>query len=111
MVDIKNITLVDDESFETEVLRADKPVLLLLGASWCGPCQRQMPILEKFADDNSKIKVCKVDIDDSPDITKKLGIRSVPALMLFSGGKSVGNQVGLTSLSAISVFVSTKTNS
>lgn len=106
---MSNVVHVDDNNFETEVLQSDVPVLVDFGATWCGPCQRQLPIVEKFATDNANVKVCKVDIDDAPAVASKLGIRGVPTLMLFSEGKSVGSKVGLTSLAEISNFVLTKT--
>src|SRR5574337_430163 len=105
-----SIVHVDDNNFETEVLQSEKPVLVDFGATWCGPCQRQMPIVEKFATDNVDVKVCTVDIDDATNVASKLGIRGVPTLMLFSEGKSVGYKVGLTSLAEISNFVMTKTS-
>jgi thioredoxin 1 len=106
---MSNVVHVDDSNFEAEVLQSEVPVLVDFGATWCGPCQRQMPIVEKFATENQTVKVVAVDIDDAPVVASKLGIRGVPTLMLFSGGKSVGSKVGLTSLAEISNFVMTKT--
>jgi thioredoxin 1 len=109
---MSDIVHVDDSNFETEVLQSKLPVLVDFGATWCGPCQRQLPIVEKFATGNTEtIKVCKVDIDDAPNMASKLGIRGVPTLMLFIEGKSMGSKVGLTSLAEISNFVMTKTGS
>lgn len=108
---MSNVVHVDDNNFEVEVLQSEGPVLVDFGATWCGPCQRQLPIVEKFADENVTVKVCKVDIDDAPSVAAKLGIRGVPTLMLFNEGKSVGSKVGLTSLAEISNFVMTKTGS
>lgn len=108
---MSDVVHVDDNNFEAEVLQSETPVLVDFGAEWCGPCQRQLPIVEKFATENlDKIKVCKVDIDDAPNVASKLGIRGVPTLMLFNDGKSVGSKVGLTSLAEISNFVMTKTS-
>lgn len=106
---MSNVVHVDDSNFEAEVLQSEVPVLVDFGATWCGPCQRQMPIVEKFATENQAVKVVAVDIDDAPVVASKLGIRGVPTLMLFNGGKSVGSKVGLTSLAEISNFVMTKT--
>lgn len=103
------IVHVDDSNFESEVLASELPVLVDFSATWCGPCQRQLPILEKFAAENqSKVKVVKVDIDDAPVATAKLGIRGVPSLILFKGGKPVGTKVGLTSLAEMNTLL-TKT--
>lgn len=106
---MSNVVHVDDSNFEAEVLQSEVPVLVDFGATWCGPCQRQMPIVEKFATENQAVKVVAVDIDDAPVVASKLGIRGVPTLMLFNGGKSMGSKVGLTSLAEISNFVMTKT--
>lgn len=94
---MSNIVVVDDSNFETEVLKADKPVVVEFGATWCGPCQRQAPILDKFASENTTVKVCTVDIDDAPNTASQLGIRSVPSLLVFESGVQVGFKVGLTS--------------
>ncbi len=102
---MSNVVTVDDNNFETEVLKSDKPVLVDFSAVWCGPCQRQLPIIEKFADDNKQIKVCKVDVDDAPQVAARLGIKSVPSLVLFNGGEKVGTKVGLTSLAALDNLV------
>lgn len=103
------IVHVDDSNFESEVLASELPVLVDFSATWCGPCQRQLPILEKFAAENqSKVKVVKVDIDDAPVATAKLGIRGVPSLILFKGGKPIGTKVGLTSLAEMNTLL-TKT--
>ena len=97
---------VDDSNFEVEVLNAALPVLVDFSATWCGPCQRQMPIVEKFANEqDGVIKVVKVDIDDSPVTAAKLGIKSIPSLMFFSAGQKIETKVGLTSLSDLNKLV------
>ena len=103
---MSDVVFVDDSNFEREVTNSDVPVLVDFGATWCAPCKRQLPLLEKYAADYlSKVKVCKIDIDDAPMITAKFGIRSVPTMMLFHVGVQVGSKVGLTSLAEISNFV------
>ena len=106
---MSDVIYVDDNNFEAEVLSATLPVLVDFSAAWCGPCQKQTPLLEKFASENTNfVKVCKVDIDETPTMTAKLGIRSVPTLMLFRGGSSLGSKVGLTSFADMTTFVLTK---
>lgn len=101
---------VDDSNFESEVLNSKVPVLVDFSAVWCGPCQRQLPVLEKFAAAKAGLlKIVKVDIDDSPQIASKFGIRSVPTLLLFNQGQKVDMRVGLTSLADLDRFVLEKT--
>jgi thioredoxin 1 len=101
-----SVIQVDDNNFEAEVLQSKLPVLVDFGAAWCGPCQRQLPIIEKFASDNSQtVKVCTLDIDDSPQITSKLGIRSVPSLVLFQDGQKLDMKVGLTSAASLDTLL------
>lgn len=105
-----NVVIVDDTNFEAEVTNSKLPVLVDFSATWCGPCQRQYPILEKFADEQvNRVKVVKIDIDDSPVITAKFGVRGVPTLMVFNGGTQVGSRVGMSSLAEIDNLVLTKT--
>lgn len=104
---MSNIIDVDDNNFESEVLKSDVPVLVDFGASWCGPCQRQLPIIENFANNNvGSVKVCKIDIDDAPAITAKFIIRSVPSLVLFNNGQKIGMKVGLTDSNNLNIFIS-----
>ncbi len=106
---MSNIVELNDNNFDAEVIGASGVVLVKFGADYCVPCQKQSPIIEKFAEENKNIKVCEVNVDDAPLMAAKLSIRSVPTLMLFSGGKSLGFKVGLTSLADMQSFVLTKT--
>ena len=104
---MENIKAVDDKNFETEVLNSELPVLVDFSAEWCGPCTRQLPIIEKFAQENKdKIKVVSVDIEEASTIASKFGIKSIPSLLYFVDGKNVGMRVGLTSLSELNKLTS-----
>jgi thioredoxin 1 len=93
-----NVRSFTDENFDAEVLKSDVPVLVDFTATWCGPCQRLAPIVEKIADDfQGKVRVGKLDIDSAPEITRKYGVRSVPTVIVFEGGQKKSQQVGLTS--------------
>ena len=99
---MSDVVEVNDENFEAEVLKSDKPVLVDFGAVWCGPCQRQLPIIEKFASDNKeKVKVCKVDVDEAPRVAAQFSIRGVPSIVLFNNGVRLDMKVGLTSAAAL----------
>ena len=89
---------VNQDSFESEVIKSDIPVLVDLWATWCGPCKALHPIVEHLADDYSgKLKVMKLNIDDSPAIAGKYQVMSIPTLLLFSNGEVVTQIIGLVS--------------
>ena len=86
---------VSDKTFDTEVLKASEPVLVDFFAEWCGPCKAMAPALDQVASDmKGKLKVVKVDVDQNPGIASKYGIRAMPTLMIFKGGKQVASHVG-----------------
>jgi thioredoxin 1 len=92
----KEVQKVTDSSFDTEVLKSDRPVLLDFTATWCGPCKALAPIVEDVAREyDGKLKVAKLDIDDSPQTASRFGIRGVPTVLVFKNGKEVARQVGL----------------
>ena len=92
-----NVLEINDLNFETEVLKSTEPFLLDFSATWCGPCKALSPIVDKLADEyKGKVKVGKLDIDDSPGVASKFGIRSVPTVLVFKGGKESGRHVGVT---------------
>jgi thioredoxin 1 len=93
----KNLHTFTDQNFEEEVLKATQPVLIDFTAAWCGPCKLLSPIVEKLADElEGRVKVGKLDIDTSPNVTARYGIRGVPTVMVFKNGERVGQHVGLT---------------
>ena len=86
---------VTDESFETDVLKADKPVLVDFWAEWCGPCKMIAPALEDLAKDmEGKVTVAKVNIDENPETPRRYGVRGIPTMMLFKGGQMASMKVG-----------------
>jgi thioredoxin 1 len=85
---------ITDDSFENEVLNADKPVLIDFWAEWCGPCRMVGPIVEELAEEyNGKAKIGKVNVDEN-QIATKYGIRSIPSLLIFKNGEVVDQIVG-----------------
>ena len=86
---------VSDASFETDVLKADRPVLVDFWAEWCGPCKQIAPALEQIgAELAGKVTVAKVDIEESPMTPSKLGVKGIPTLMLFKDGQMTSMKVG-----------------
>ena len=85
-----------DANFEDEVLNTDQPVLVDFWATWCGPCRTIAPTIEKLAADyDGRAKVIKVDVDNNPQTAMKYGIRSIPSLLFFKGGRPVDQMVGV----------------
>src|SRR4030067_994212 len=87
-------TLTDD-NFQMEVLKSDKPVLVDFWAEWCGPCKITAPVVEELAKENDgTLKVGKVDVDANQQVSMQFGIRSIPTLLIFKGGRGVGQVIG-----------------
>jgi thioredoxin 1 len=100
------INHITDDSFEAEVLKSDKPVLVDYWAEWCGPCKMIAPILDQIADEYAgKLKVAKLNIDDNPATPRKYGIRGIPTLMLFKNGDVADHKVGAVSKSQLMAFI------
>ena len=81
-------------NFEEEVLKSEIPVLVDFYADWCGPCQMVSPIVDEIAGERSDIKVCKVNVDEQPELAGEFGVMSIPTLLVFEQGKLVRQAVG-----------------
>ncbi|MDX1606246.1 MAG: thioredoxin TrxA [Candidatus Competibacterales bacterium] len=100
------VVYVTDDTFEKEVLKSDKPVLVDYWAEWCGPCKMITPILDEISDQYAdRLKVAKLNIDENPNTPPKYGIRGIPTLMLFRDGNVEATKVGALSRSQLSAFL------
>jgi thioredoxin 1 len=93
----EKVQVFNDLNFDSEVLKSDSPVLVDFTATWCGPCKALAPIVDQVAEElDGKVKVGKLDIDDSPMTAGKYGVRGVPTVMVFKAGERAAQHVGLT---------------
>ncbi len=89
------VAQVSDTSFETDVLKSKEPVLVDFWAEWCGPCRQVAPVLEEVAGElRGKIKIVKLNVDESPQTASKYGVMSIPTLMIFKNGEMASRQIG-----------------
>jgi len=100
------IIQLSDESFETEVINAELPVIVDFWAEWCGPCKMIAPILEEVAKESAgKVIIGKLNVDENAETAPKYGIRGIPTLLMFKGGKVVATKVGALSKTQLSEFI------
>lgn len=107
---------LNKENFEAEVLKSEVPVLVDFWAAWCGPCRMMAPVIEELAEEfeagaarsaagGAVVKVCKLDVDDCPEIAEKYGIESIPTLMVFKGGEVVKTAIGVQPKEVLKLMV------
>ncbi|MDE2613733.1 MAG: thioredoxin TrxA [Burkholderiales bacterium] len=100
---IKHVT---DATFDGDVLKSDKPVLVDYWAEWCGPCKMIAPILDEAAAQyGERLQIAKMNVDENRDVPAKYGIRGIPTLMLFKGGELVATKVGAMPKAQLTAFL------
>ncbi len=94
------------ENFDTEALKSDIPVLVDFWAEWCGPCRMFSPIVDEFAEENEgKVKVGKVNVDEQPDLAGRYGVMSIPTAILFKNGEIADTLVGVQPKTALEELI------
>ncbi|QSX05732.1 thioredoxin [Sedimentibacter sp. zth1] len=91
---MKTIT-INKQNFEQEILNSKKQVLIDFWASWCNPCKMLSPTVDEIASEQDNVKVCKINIDEHPELAKKFFVMSIPTLVLVEKGKEINRSVGL----------------
>lgn len=96
-----SVVTITKENFEQEVLKAEQTVLVDFWASWCMPCKMLSPVVDEIADEEDNVKVCKINIDDEPELAQKFRVMSIPTLAVFRDGQLVDTSVGVKPKGAI----------
>lgn len=95
---MSDLHTTNDASFEADVLKSSLPVLVDFWAEWCGPCRMLTPVLEQVAPEYAdKLKIVKVNVDESPETPAKFGVRGIPTLIIFKNGEAAATKVGALS--------------
>ena len=95
-----------DSSFESDVLQSDIPALVDFWAAWCGPCKMIAPLLDELSTEYAgRVKICKVDVDTSPETAAKFNVRGIPTLLVFKNGAVEATKVGALSKGQLTEFV------
>ncbi len=96
---------ITNENFENEVVKSEIPVLVDFWAEWCGPCRMIAPIVHEIAEQRTDIKICKVNVDNNPQLCNQFGIDSIPTLLLFKNGEVVAKSVGYSNKAVLESFI------
>lgn len=90
-----SVITVTRDNFNNEVINSSVPVLIDFWASWCGPCRMLSPVIDEIADEITDTKVCKVNVDDQPELAREFGVMSIPTLVVMKNGQVVNKSLGV----------------
>ena len=93
------------ENFEVEAVKSEKPVFIDFYADWCGPCKMVSPIVDELAEERDDVKICKVNVDDAPDVAAMFGVQSIPTLVVMKDGKVAGAKMGAMPKAQLVAFI------
>jgi thioredoxin 1 len=96
-----SIVNLTKENFETEVLQSSKPVLIDFWAAWCGPCRMLSPVVDEIAEEREEVKICKINVDEQPELASAFQVMSIPTMAFLKNGKVVDQSVGVKPKTAI----------
>ncbi len=93
------------ENFEKEVMQETKPVLIDFWAAWCGPCQMLLPTIEELAGEVTEVKICKVNVDEEPELAERYQIMTIPTLQFMKNGQVIRKEIGVKSKDEIKKMI------
>ncbi|MEG0978843.1 MAG: thioredoxin [Oscillospiraceae bacterium] len=90
-----SVLTITKENYESEVINSEKPVLIDFWASWCGPCKMLSPVVDEIAEEVTDAKICKINVDEQPELAAEFRVMSIPTLAVIKDGKLVNTTVGV----------------